>query len=185
MAMWEYFVYCMMPIAFFTLIVLNIPFPIWIDKKINRGIRYVGNLTIPYTDVTIIHFLVIISVALMIITYLTALKYNNKDETNKNNLLGINIMANRWRAEWNMWIAITNMVMYWAIYLINYLKQSIYQYSTDLDQKNHKEEETLSNIDNDQLNRETYDDDGSSNETFTQRLRNIMNFTSTTHIKNK
>ena len=94
-------------------------------------------------------------------------------------------MANRWRAEWNMWIAITNMVMYWAIYLINYLKQSIYQYSTDLDQKNHKEEETLSNIDNDQLNRETYDDDGSSNETFTQRLRNIMNFTSTTHIKNE
>jgi len=154
-------------------------------KRLIGGIRYVGNLTVPYTDVTIIHFLVIISVALMIITYLTALKYNNKDETNKNNLLGINIMANRWRAEWNMWIAITNMVMYWAIYLINYLKQSIYQYSTDLDQKNHKEEETLSNIDNDQLNRETYDDDGSSNETFTQRLRNIMNFTSTTHIKNE
>ena len=183
--MWAYFVYCMMPIAFFTLIVLSIPFPIWFDKKINRGIRYIGNLTVPYTDVTIINFLVFISVSLMIITYLAVLKYNNKDETNKNNLWGNNIMANRWRAERNMWIAMTNMVMYWAIYLINYLKQSIYQYSTELDQKKHKEEETFSNIDNEQLNRETCDDDGSSNETVTQRLRNIMNFSSTTHIKNE
>ena len=119
---WHLFVYCLLPIGLTSLILVSLP----IGKYLNSKLVLVGSLRIPYMKINIIQFLIGISIITFTLTTYTVNKHSKTQETNWNGV-GLNPTCIRWRAERNFWICTTNIIIYWATYIIYKIKKPLYE----------------------------------------------------------
>ena len=76
--------------------------------------------------INIIQFLIGISIITFTLTTYTVNKHSKTQETNWNGV-GLNPTCIRWRAERNFWICTTNIIIYWATYIIYKIKKPLYE----------------------------------------------------------
>ena len=75
----------------------------------------------PYMKINIIQFLIGISITTFTLTTYIVYKHSKTQESNWNGV-GLNPTCIRWRAERNFWICTTNIIIYWATYVIYNIK---------------------------------------------------------------
>ena len=122
-----------MPLAFFTLITLSLPCPVSI---IDETIFKILAKKIPYTKISVLVSVTIISSIVLVTSMFSLSKYSNiTSNENVFNGVGMNKVALRWRAERNFWIATTNACMYWAIAVIHQLKLKLEPKNQTIDEK--------------------------------------------------
>ncbi len=75
--------------------------------------------------INIIQFLIGISIITFTLTIYTVYKHSKTQESYWNGV-GLNPICIRWRAERNFWICTTNVIIYWATYVIYTIKNTLY-----------------------------------------------------------
>ena len=124
MSIWTAFVYILIPIGFITLLLLSIDLPAHISTNISNQLLWIGSCKIPYTYISIVNFLLATSSILFCIASFNLYKYQT-EKIDTYSSIGINKIGLRWRAERNFWITITNLILYWSIFVIYQLKLKI------------------------------------------------------------
>ena len=123
---WILFVYGLLPIGLISLILVSLPTPSKIGKYLNSKLVLLGTVKVPYMRITIIQFLIFISVLTFILTTNIVYKHSESLES-KWNGIGISPTCIRWRAERNFWICTTNVIVYWTAYIIYNMKKTLYE----------------------------------------------------------
>ena len=90
--------------------------------------------------INIIQFLIGISIITFTLTIYTVYKHSKTQESYWNGV-GLNPTCIRWRAERNFWICTTNVIIYWAIYVIYTIKNTLYGEPEKEEQEDDKEEQ--------------------------------------------
>lgn len=122
---WLLFVYCLLPIGFISLVLVSLPIPSKVGKHLNSKLLLLGSLRVPYMKINIIHFLISISLITFTLTTCTVYTHSKTQESNWNGI-GLNPTCIRWRVERNFWICTTNVIIYWATYVIYNIKNTLY-----------------------------------------------------------
>lgn len=135
MTIWTSFANYLLPMAFISMLLICIPFPLKINKFIINNLVNVANIKIPYTKFTIIQSLLSISLIMFIVSIFNLIKYKNK-EYSSSSILGVNQYALKWRSERNFWICCCNLLIYSSTYIILSLKYKIIEYEHQKNSKN-------------------------------------------------
>ena len=136
---WLLFVYCLLPIGLTSLILVSLPLPSKVGKSLNSKLLFLGSVRIPYMKINIIQFLIGISIITFTLTIYTVYKHSKTQESYWNGV-GLNPTCIRWRAERNFWICTTNVIIYWATYVIYTIKNTLYGEPEKEEQEDEKEE---------------------------------------------
>ncbi len=123
---WFLFVYSLLPIGLTSLILVSLPVPSKMGKYLNSKMILWGSSRIPYMKINVIQFLIGISILTFALTTYTVYHHSQTQELNWNGT-GLNPTCIRWRAERNFWICTTNILLYWATYIIYNIKNILYQ----------------------------------------------------------
>jgi len=126
MTVWTPFVYLLMPIGFFTLLLLSLPLPNTWSVFIARGLLRAGSTHVPYTRISFINCFLLISLLLFSLAGFQLYKHQDGD-IHSYSPNGVNRVSIRWRAERNFWMTVTNFIIYWSIFVIHWLKTEILQ----------------------------------------------------------
>ena len=137
---WLLFVYCLLPIGLTSLILISLPLPSKVGKSLNSKLLFLGSVRIPYMKINIIQFLIGISIITFTLTIYTVYKHSKTQESYWNGV-GLNPTCIRWRAERNFWICTTNVIIYWATYVIYTIKNTLYGEPEKEEQEDDKEEQ--------------------------------------------
>ena len=90
--------------------------------------------------INIIQFLIGISIITFTLTTYIVYNHSKTQESNWNGV-GLNPTCIRWRAERNFWICTTNVIIYWATYVIYTIKNTLYGEPEKEEQQEQQEEE--------------------------------------------
>ena len=90
--------------------------------------------------INIIQFLIGISIITFTLTIYTVYKHSKTQESYWNGV-GLNPTCIRWRAERNFWICTTNVIIYWATYVIYTIKNTLYKEPEKEEQEQDEEKE--------------------------------------------
>jgi len=137
---WLLFVYCLLPIGLTSLILVSLPLPSKVGKFLNLKLLLLGSVRIPYMKINIIQFLIGISIITFTLTIYTVYKHSKTQESYWNGV-GLNPTCIRWRAERNFWICTTNVIIYWATYVIYTIKNTLYKEPEKEEQEQDEEKE--------------------------------------------
>ena len=137
---WLLFVYCLLPIGLTSLILVSLPLPSKVGKFLNLKLLLLGSVRIPYMKINIIQFLIGISIITFTLTIYTVYKHSKTQESYWNGV-GLNPTCIRWRAERNFWICTTNVIIYWATYVIYTIKNTLYKEPEKEEQEQDEEQE--------------------------------------------
>ena len=90
--------------------------------------------------INIIQFLIGISIITFTLTTYIVYNHSKTQESNWNGV-GLNPTCIRWRAERNFWICTTNVIIYWATYVIYTIKNTLYKEPEKEEQEQDEEKE--------------------------------------------
>jgi len=153
---WLLFVYGLLPIGLISLILVSLPTPSKMGQYLNSKLVRLGSVKVPYMRITIIHFLIVISILTFILTTNIAYKHSKIPESNWNGI-GISPTCIRWRAERNFWICTTNVIVYWTTYIIYNMKKTLYEerlIRKIIDRQNQEEKEDQNQEEKEDQNQE-------------------------------
>ncbi len=155
---WLLFVYCLLPIGLTSLILVSLPLPSKVGKSLNSKLLLLGSVRIPYMKINIIQFLIGISIITFTLTIYTVYKHSKTQESYWNGV-GLNPTCIRWRAERNFWICTTNVIIYWATYVIYTIKNTLYGEPEKEEQQEQQEEEQEEEKDEKEEEKEEQEDE--------------------------